>query len=94
MLAMAEAYVLAGELRNCGGDYSAAFARYEERLMPLLKRKQKSAAKFASSFAPKTAMGIAFRSLVTRLMGRLPFVVEFFVGREMRDQVQLPDYGF
>ena len=27
-LAMAEAYVLAGELRNCGGDYGAAFARY------------------------------------------------------------------
>jgi hypothetical protein len=62
--------------------------------MPLLKRKQKSAAKFASSFAPKTAMGIAFCILVTRLMVRLPFVVEFFIGREMRDQVELPDYGF
>ncbi len=36
-LAMAEAYVLAGELRNCGGDYGAAFARYQQRLMPLLK---------------------------------------------------------
>ena len=67
-LAMAEAYVLAGELRNCGGDYGAAFARYQERLMPFLKRKQKSAAKFASSFAPKTAFGITFRNLVTRLM--------------------------
>ncbi len=94
ILAMAEAYVLAGELRNCGGDFNAAFARYEQRLMPLLKRKQKSAARFASSFAPKTAVGIAFRSLVTRLMVRLPFVVEFFIGREMRDQVQFPDYGF
>jgi 2-polyprenyl-6-methoxyphenol hydroxylase-like FAD-dependent oxidoreductase len=94
ILAMVEAYVLAGELRNCSGDYDAAFVRYEQRLMPLLKRKQKSAAKFASSFAPKTAMGIAFRNLVTRLMVRLPFVVEFFIGREMRDQVELPDYGF
>jgi 2-polyprenyl-6-methoxyphenol hydroxylase-like FAD-dependent oxidoreductase len=94
ILAMAEAYVLAGELRNCGGDYDAAFTRYEQRLMPLLKRKQKSAAKFASSFAPKTALGIAFRNLVTRLMVRLPFVVKFFIGREMRDQVELPDYGF
>jgi 2-polyprenyl-6-methoxyphenol hydroxylase-like FAD-dependent oxidoreductase len=27
-LAMAEAYVLAGEIRNCGGDHAAAFARY------------------------------------------------------------------
>ena len=46
-LAMAEAYVLAGELRNCGGhgDHVAAFARYEDRMMPFLKRKQRSAAK-------------------------------------------------
>jgi hypothetical protein len=36
-------------------------------------------------------VGIAFRNLVTRLMVRLPFVVEFFLGREMRDQVELPD---
>jgi 2-polyprenyl-6-methoxyphenol hydroxylase-like FAD-dependent oxidoreductase len=93
LLAMAEAYVLAGELRNCGGDYGAAFVRYEQRLMPWLRRKQQSAAKFASSFAPRTAFGIAFRNLVMRLM-RLRFVVDFFVGRELRDQVELPDYGF
>jgi 2-polyprenyl-6-methoxyphenol hydroxylase-like FAD-dependent oxidoreductase len=93
ILAMAEAYVLAGELNNCGGDFDAAFTRYEQRFMPLLKRKQKSAAKFASSFAPKTAMGIAFRNMMTRLMARLPFVVEYFFGREIRDQVELPDYG-
>lgn len=92
-LAMAEAYVLAGELRNCGGDYGAAFARYEQRLMPFLKRKQQSAAKFASSFAPRTAFGITFRSLALRMM-RLPFVVDFSIGRQLRDQIQLPDYGF
>ena len=28
-LAMAEAYVLAGELLDCKGDYRTAFARYE-----------------------------------------------------------------
>jgi 2-polyprenyl-6-methoxyphenol hydroxylase-like FAD-dependent oxidoreductase len=92
-LAMAEAYVLAGELRNCAGDHGAAFARYQERLMPFLKRKQASAAKFGSSVAPKTAFGITFRNLVTRLM-RLPFLLEFFLGRELRDKIKLPDYGF
>jgi 2-polyprenyl-6-methoxyphenol hydroxylase-like FAD-dependent oxidoreductase len=92
-LAMAEAYVLAGELRSCGGDHGAAFARYQERLMPFLKRKQASAAKFASSFAPRTAFGITFRNLATRLM-RLPFLLEFFLGRELRDKIVLPDYGF
>jgi 2-polyprenyl-6-methoxyphenol hydroxylase-like FAD-dependent oxidoreductase len=94
LLAMAEAYVLAGELRTCGSDYGAAFARYEQRLMSWLRRKQRSAANFASSFAPKTAFGIAFRNVVLRLMPRLPFVADFFIGRELRDQVKLPDYGF
>ena len=92
-LAMAEAYVLAGELRACGGDHSAAFARYQERLMPFLKRKQESAAQFASFFAPKSAFGITFRNLVTRLL-RIPFVADYFIGRDLRDDVKLPDYGF
>jgi len=25
---------------------------------------------------------------------RSQFVVDFFIGRELRDQVELPDYGF
>jgi 2-polyprenyl-6-methoxyphenol hydroxylase-like FAD-dependent oxidoreductase len=93
-LAMAEAYILAGELCNAGGDYGAAFARYEQQLMPFLKRKQQSVAKFGSSLAPKTAFGIRFRNLAVRLMQRLPFVVDYFIGRQLRDQVRLPDYGF
>jgi 2-polyprenyl-6-methoxyphenol hydroxylase-like FAD-dependent oxidoreductase len=93
-LAMAEAYLLAGELRYCGGEYGAAFARYERQLMPFLRRKQQSVARSASSLAPKTAFGIRFRNLAVRLMQRLPFMVDFFIGRQQRDQVQLPDYGF
>src|SRR5215207_8837573 len=92
-LAMAEAYVLAGELGDCGGDPSAAFARYEERMMPFLEHKQESAAKFASSFAPKSASGITLRNLVTRLF-RIPSFADFFVGRNLRDDIELPDYGF
>jgi 2-polyprenyl-6-methoxyphenol hydroxylase-like FAD-dependent oxidoreductase len=92
-LAMAEAYVLAGELRNFGGDHAKAFARYEERMMPLLKRKQKMAAKFASSFAPKTSFGIAVRNLVSRLL-RVPLLADVLFGRALRDDIELPDYGF
>jgi len=92
-LAMAEAYVLAGELRDCGEDRATALARYQERLMPFLKRKQASVAKFASSFAPKSAAGIVFRNLATRLF-RIPFFADFFIGRDLRDDIQLPDYGF
>jgi 2-polyprenyl-6-methoxyphenol hydroxylase-like FAD-dependent oxidoreductase len=91
-LAMAEAYVLAGELA-AGGDPAAAFARYEARMRPFLARKQASAAKFASSFAPRTALGIIIRNFVTRLL-RAPFVADYFIGRDLRDDVDLPDYAF
>jgi 2-polyprenyl-6-methoxyphenol hydroxylase-like FAD-dependent oxidoreductase len=91
-LAIAEAYVLAGELHACGADHAAAFARYEDRLRPLLRRKQESAARFASSFAPRSAFGLAFRNLVTRLL-RIPLVADFFIGRDLRDEIRLPDYG-
>jgi 2-polyprenyl-6-methoxyphenol hydroxylase-like FAD-dependent oxidoreductase len=92
-LAMAEAYVLAGELRHCGGDHGAAFARYQERMMPFLKHKQRLAAKFGSSFAPKTGFGIAFRNLVLRLLA-LPFIVDLLFARVLRDEIKIPDYGF
>lgn len=92
-LAMAAAYVLAGELRYCGGDYVAAFTRYQLRMMQFLQKKQASAAKFASSFAPKSAIGIGFRNMVTRLLG-IPFVADFFIGRDLRDDIELPGYGY
>ena len=92
-LAMAEAYILAGELRNCGGDHAAAFARYEQLLMPFLRRKQASAAKFATALAPRTSFGIAFRNIVTQLF-RIPFILDYFFGRELRNEIKLPDYGF
>ena len=92
-LAIAEAYVLAGELHACADDCATAFARYERRLMPFVKKKQESAARFASSFAPKTSVGITFRNAVTKLMG-VPFIAEFFVGRDLRDDITLPKYDF
>jgi 2-polyprenyl-6-methoxyphenol hydroxylase-like FAD-dependent oxidoreductase len=92
-LGMAEAYVLAGELGAAGGDHRMAFARYEERMMPFLKRKQESAAKFASVFVPQSTPGIVFRNLVTRML-RFSCVADFFVGRDLRDDIDIPDYNF
>ena len=92
-LAMTEAYVLAGELRASGDDHIAAFARYQERMMPFLKHKQRSAAKLASAFVPKSAAGITIRNLVTRLM-RIPFVADGLIGRDLRDELTVPGYGF
>jgi 2-polyprenyl-6-methoxyphenol hydroxylase-like FAD-dependent oxidoreductase len=86
-------YVLAGELHACRGDFAAAFARYEQRLMPFLRKKQRSAERFASSFAPKTSFGIAFRDVITRLL-RVPLVADLAIGRDLRDDIALPHYDF
>jgi hypothetical protein len=59
--------------------------------MPFLKRKQLSAAKFAATFAPKTAVGVAFRNAMANLV-RIPAVAEFFIGRDLRDSLVLPNY--
>jgi 2-polyprenyl-6-methoxyphenol hydroxylase-like FAD-dependent oxidoreductase len=92
-LAIAEAYVLAGELHACRGDYATAFARYEQKLMPLVQNRQQSAAKFASSLAPKSSFGIVMRDLVTQLM-RVPFVSDLAIGRAFRGDIPLPHYDF
>lgn len=90
-LAMTEAYVLAGELHAAGNDHIEAFVRYEERMMPFLTRKQASAAKFASAFAPKTSAGVAFRNAVTQLFG-IPALADYLIGRDLRDDFRLPEY--
>lgn len=60
--------------------------------MPFLRCKQESAARFASAFVPKTGFGIGFRNVVTGLL-RIPLVAEMFIGRDLRDDFQLPEYG-
>ena len=90
-LAIGEAYVLAGELHRAGGDYSTAFARYEEQLKPFLRKKQESAAKFASSFAPQTSLGVSVRNWAMSAM-KVPFVADFLIGRDLRDDIELPHY--
>lgn len=91
-IAMAETYVLAGELHRGGGNHASAFSRYQEFMMPFLEQKQQVAAKSASSFAPKSAFGISFRNLATQLLG-VPFIAHLLIGRDLRDNIKLSDYG-
>ncbi len=90
-IAMAEAYVLAGELERAKNDHRTAFRNHEKRLRPFVDRKQKAAEAFASSFVPKTAFGIWMRNQVTKLM-RLPKVSDLFLGRTVSDDFDLPAY--
>ena len=91
-LAMSGAYILAGELEKAGGDYRTAFARYEQLMRPFIEEKQKAAASFASSFAPKTAFGVHLRNLATRAMA-IPFIAKLLMGRTIRDNISMPDYA-
>jgi 2-polyprenyl-6-methoxyphenol hydroxylase-like FAD-dependent oxidoreductase len=90
-LAMAGAYVLAGELRRFGGDYKMAFARYEQFLRPLILRKQRGARRMAGWFAPRTKLGLLARNGLTRLAGSkilAPFLLSGFAAHDP----ELPRY--
>ncbi len=90
-LAMTEAYVLTGELNRSGRDYREAFRRHEQRLRHFIESKQESARKFAAAFAPKTPMGLWVRTQITKLLA-IPPVARFFVGRDLQDVFELPNY--
>ena len=67
-LAMAGAYVLAGELRRARGEYAAAFAAYEARLGSHVAAKQRSALKFARFFAPNGLAALLARDALTNIV--------------------------
>ncbi len=90
-LAIIDAYVLAGELTRAGGDYATAFHNYEGRLRGFIEGKQRSAKRFASQFAPRTALGLFVRRWATKAMS-LPGLTNLFLGRALRDDLELPDY--
>jgi 2-polyprenyl-6-methoxyphenol hydroxylase-like FAD-dependent oxidoreductase len=91
-LAMAAAYVLAGELNQANGDIGGALTRYEQRLRPLMARKQKAARQFASAFAPQTRLGLLLRNLVTNAMA-IPGVADLAMGASLSDDFKLPEYA-
>lgn len=90
--ALAQAYVLAGELHSHGGDIAAALAQYQARMQSVIARKQKLAEGLAASFVPRTAMGVRLRDYATLLM-RLPVFPKLLMGRYFHDEMALPEYG-
>lgn len=90
--ALAEAYVLAGEIHRHGADLDSALQQYEKRIKPYTMRKQRYSANLVPSFVPKTAIGVRARDFATLLM-RLPVFPRLLMGRYFRDAMVLPDYG-
>ncbi|MGH7490327.1 MAG: FAD-binding domain, partial [bacterium] len=91
-LAMAGAYILAGELKEAKGDHRVAFANYERIFSPFILEKQKGAQKFANSFAPKTHFGLLIRNRLSGLLS-IPFIAHWTIGRLIEDRLKLADYS-
>ncbi len=90
-LALAESYVLAGELARAGADITRAFSAYEARLRDFIEAKQNGATKFVSFFTARTRLGIRVRDAVMKAMN-LPLVGDLVMRRSLRDDVDIPDY--
>jgi 2-polyprenyl-6-methoxyphenol hydroxylase-like FAD-dependent oxidoreductase len=91
-LAMIGAYVLAGELKRAEGDVPAALAAYQQRLFAFMRSKQDAAIGLAPSFVPKSQFGLRVRDVASKLLG-IGWFADLVIGRSVRDQIDLPDYG-
>jgi 2-polyprenyl-6-methoxyphenol hydroxylase-like FAD-dependent oxidoreductase len=91
-LAMTAAYILAGELHRAGGDYAAAFARYQQLFGPFVAEKQKMALRFAGWFAPPSNLSIFLRNQGMKLL-KFPPLANLIVGRDLVDHITLPRYA-
>jgi 2-polyprenyl-6-methoxyphenol hydroxylase-like FAD-dependent oxidoreductase len=90
-LAMVGAYTLAAELARTD-DHAEAFARYEERIAPLIRSKQDAAGGLGLAFAPKSRWELFVRNTAMRLMG-VPGAADLIMGRSFRDAVELPPFA-
>ena len=91
-LAIVAAYILAGELHRAKGDHTLALARYQQLFGPFVLNKQKAALRFAGAFAPRSKLALFLRNRIFNLMA-IPWIADITVGRDLADNIALPDYG-
>jgi 2-polyprenyl-6-methoxyphenol hydroxylase-like FAD-dependent oxidoreductase len=92
-LAMAAAYVLAGELYKAKEIPETGLQHYEHFLRSFIMGKQDAAEQFARCFTPQTRLGLFLRNLITRTFA-IPFVAKLALGRIALDRLDVPDYSF
>jgi 2-polyprenyl-6-methoxyphenol hydroxylase-like FAD-dependent oxidoreductase len=90
-LAMAAAYILAGELHRARGRHGEAFARYQQIFGPFVAMKQRAGRRFAGAFAPKSTLSLFLRRQVMRLLS-IGWIAALVAGREFSDRIDLPGY--
>jgi 2-polyprenyl-6-methoxyphenol hydroxylase-like FAD-dependent oxidoreductase len=72
-LALVGAYVLAGELKEAGGDYRTAFVQYEQAMREYVERNQKAALDGGQWFIAPTRFMIWLRNLNMSVLPYLPW---------------------
>ncbi|AHH17403.1 FAD-dependent oxidoreductase [Nocardia nova SH22a] len=72
-LSLVGAYILAAELAAAAGDHRIAFARYEQRMRPMVDACQKFAEGVGAWYAPGSRAMIGFRNLNVRMLRYLPW---------------------
>jgi 2-polyprenyl-6-methoxyphenol hydroxylase-like FAD-dependent oxidoreductase len=90
-LAMAGAYILAGELYAASGDFREAFQRYEAILRPVIERKQRGARRMGGWFAPRTHLGLQIRNGLSQ-MAATPGLSRVLLGGLTSAGMELPSY--
>lgn len=90
-LAMAEAFVLAGELHRAGGDHHRAFGEYERLLRPFITGKQSAAVRMLPFFTAGSTRAIRLRDLAIKVLGWPP-LGRLLARRALGDDIELPDY--
>lgn len=90
-LAMAGAYLLAGELYKAQGNHSEAFLNYERLFKPFVEKKQQTAQTFVGSFVPSTHFKIWRRNQLSRFMN-ISFFSKMYWKKFLIDPLKLPDY--
>lgn len=98
-LAMAGAYVLAGEISMHKGDIEAGLRAYEERMRPIIDDLQKIPPGIPWIFAPQTAWGIWLRNAALTVIcwgmtfsGFFSWASSLFSSSFGGDKFGLPDY--
>lgn len=98
-LALAGAYILAGELAQHKGDVAAGLAAYETRMRPIIDDLQQIPRGILTMMAPQTSWGIWFRNQFFKLIcgamrfkGLFAWVSKFMGSAFAKDKFDIPDY--
>jgi 2-polyprenyl-6-methoxyphenol hydroxylase-like FAD-dependent oxidoreductase len=90
---MLGAYTLAGELALDGGDYAAAFRRYEQIMRPPVTKSQKNAAGAGRFLTPATERKIRNRNRTFRILSSRPMTGLFgWLAKRTANTGTLRDY--